>query len=200
MPTTSRIASLNFSGVGLKLTCCQPLASRAFQSQVTQIRVHQNRRFWGVFFFSKNRFTWPNGQFLPITCHTYSESYWSDGSFGTSGNPLRASCDPHIFRNIVIINWQYWLKPCLRTWNKSLSLNPRWLFKEWKSSIERASLERAVSKGQFWGTQSWIILFLELRSPSFFDAGVYSVFDVYSNILWTLSREVEIENSLMLGF
>ena len=45
MPLTSHIATLNrhtlkFLGVGLMLTWCQP-----FASQVTQIRVHQNRRF-----------------------------------------------------------------------------------------------------------------------------------------------------------
>ena len=28
-----------------------------------------------VFFFAQNRFSWPNGQFLPTACHTYSESY-----------------------------------------------------------------------------------------------------------------------------
>ena len=35
----------------------------------------------GVFrrFFGQNRFSQPNGQFLPIACHTYSESYCSDG-------------------------------------------------------------------------------------------------------------------------
>ena len=28
---------------------------------------------------------------------TYSKSYYSDGSFGISGDPLRASCDPSDF-------------------------------------------------------------------------------------------------------
>ena len=49
MPTTSHIASfrrhtLKFLGVGLKLTSAlNRLAPRAFQSHVTQIRVHQKR-------------------------------------------------------------------------------------------------------------------------------------------------------------
>ena len=51
VPPTFHIASLkrytpNFSGPPQKLTC--RLASRSFQSQVTQIRVHQNRQKWGV--------------------------------------------------------------------------------------------------------------------------------------------------------
>ena len=38
------------------------------------------------FFFWQNWFSWPNGQLLPIARLTYSESYWSDGSFVLLGN------------------------------------------------------------------------------------------------------------------
>ena len=40
------------------------------------------------FFFAQNRFSWPNGQLLPIAYHTYSEIYCSSGYFGISGDPL----------------------------------------------------------------------------------------------------------------
>ena len=36
----------------------------------------KNSHFWGVF-FAQNQFSWPNGQFLPIAYHAYSESYCS---------------------------------------------------------------------------------------------------------------------------
>ena len=76
VPPTFHIAILKrytpkFSGVN-------SFASRSFQSQVTQIRAHQKSWFWGVF-FAQNKFSWPNGQLLPIAYHTYFESYWSDG-------------------------------------------------------------------------------------------------------------------------
>ena len=38
-----------FQGHPRSWPCVKHLASRSFQSQVTQIRVHQKRRFWGVF-------------------------------------------------------------------------------------------------------------------------------------------------------
>ena len=82
MPLTLHIAHLNchccnISGVPLRLTWCQGFGARACQSQVTQIRAHRNRRFWGV--FCTNLISWPNGHFLPVAFHTYSERYGSGG-------------------------------------------------------------------------------------------------------------------------
>ena len=45
-------------------------------------------------FFLQNQFSWPNGQFMPWACHTYTKSHWHKGSLGIFGDPLGASCDP----------------------------------------------------------------------------------------------------------
>ena len=83
MPPTSHIASLNchtpkFSG---NLTWCQPLSSRAIQTQITQIRVHQKRWFLRCFckesiFLAKHRKNWllgPNSRFFS---YRMSHIFW----------------------------------------------------------------------------------------------------------------------------
>ena len=57
-----------FSGVGLKLTLCQSFGVQDLPKSGNQIRV----RFEVI--FGTNQFSWPNGQFLPTACHTFSES------------------------------------------------------------------------------------------------------------------------------
>ena len=49
------------------------------------------------FFFWQNRFARPNSQLLPIACLSYSESYWSSGSFELLGQLF----ERHIFVNTV---------------------------------------------------------------------------------------------------
>ena len=56
-------------------------------------------------FFAKNRFSGPNGHFMPIAGHTYSDSYWSVGSFDISGDVQPVT--RQIFCTIVVRNWQY---------------------------------------------------------------------------------------------
>ena len=105
MSLTSHIASFNrhapkFSVVPQKLSWCQPFGVQGIPKSGNPDSFPPKNVF-----FAKNRFSWPNSQHLPIACHTCSESYWFDGSFGKSGDPLRASVDPSDFCNIEGINW-----------------------------------------------------------------------------------------------
>jgi len=64
------------------------------KSQVTHLG---QKAILRSFFFSQHRFSSPNSQYLLIACHTYSESYWSNGSFGAIGPSLydvQTKCQP----------------------------------------------------------------------------------------------------------
>ena len=82
IPLTFSIASLNrytpkFSGVPQKLTGCQQITSRSSQSELMPIFCRRKTLFLGI--FQLNKFPQPNGQLLPISCHTYLESLCISG-------------------------------------------------------------------------------------------------------------------------
>ena len=68
----------NISGVGLKLTWCQPFAVQGLSKSGNPDSCTPKKAIMRCF-FAQNQFSWPNGQFLPIACHIYSESSLSDG-------------------------------------------------------------------------------------------------------------------------
>ena len=81
----------SFSGQAWSWPCVNHLPSRAFQSQLTQIRVHQKKAILRRFICTKSFFQAERSIF------TYSMSliFWKLlSSFGTSGDLLGASCDP----------------------------------------------------------------------------------------------------------
>ena len=93
-PSTSIVWSVtpqSFQGHPRSWPGVNGLASRSFQSQVTQICVHQNRRKLGVF-CTKSIFL-AKRSIVAYSYHTYSESSCSSGKFGISGDPRCASCD-----------------------------------------------------------------------------------------------------------
>ena len=82
------------------------LASRSFQSQATQILAHTNSRFWDVF-FAQNRFSWTNGQLLPIHTIHILKAIVPAVNLAYLGTLYMHPVTCPILCNILGINWYY---------------------------------------------------------------------------------------------